>query len=86
MRLEAVVWWCPIEAGHLLRGDRGPGSYEAAVRQQTETRKIKAILEAASRPPVPGEPPEITEIRDLLAQATPSPAERHKPSRCSNCS
>jgi hypothetical protein len=36
-----------IEAAHFMR-HRGPGNYEAAVRQQNERRQIKAILAATT--------------------------------------
>jgi hypothetical protein len=67
-RHDSVI---PIEAGRILRIERGPGSYEGAVRQQQADRQVQAVLEKAGRPPEPGEHSAIAKIRALLACATP---------------
>jgi len=64
----------PIEAGHFPR--RGPGSYEAAVRQQAQRRNIQAKLDAAAAAPMPGEDTRIAEFREILWSATPRDAPR----------
>jgi hypothetical protein len=55
----------PIEAGRILRNERGPGTYERAVEQQ----QMRAVLDASRRPPVPGELPVITELRNIFSRA-----------------
>jgi hypothetical protein len=45
---------------------RGPGTYERAVHIQ----QIRAVFEAARRPPVPSEHPEMATIRETLGGAT----------------
>ena len=62
-RGDAVM---PIEAGHVLRNRRGPGSYEKAVRRQREMRLVSEVLKAAGRPPVPGEQPIVAQCRAIL--------------------
>jgi len=63
----------PISAGEMLRRMRQPGTYDEAIRYQQFRRQAMAIWEAARLPPVQGEEPAITTIREMFARATPKP-------------